>query len=88
MSTEQARQLIKEADKTKAGIPVDTNGLIIQLMDNASINKELATRLIGNAIMEWRKNRPQSVRIKLLRAAAEKKGKPDRKDLQFADDPD
>jgi hypothetical protein len=84
----QARRLVEEADKTKAGIPIDTNSLIIQLMDNASIDKELATRLIGNAIIEWRKNRPLSVGMKLLRAAAEKKGKPDRKDLQFADDPD
>lgn len=88
MSTEQARQLIKEADKTKAGIPVDTNGLIIQLMDDASIDKELATRLIGNAIIEWHKNRPLSVGMKLLKAAAYGTGKPDREDLQFADDPD
>lgn len=88
MSMKQARQLVKEADKTKAGIPADINSLIIQLMDNANIKKELATRLIGNAIVEWRKNRPLSVRMRLLRAAAGGKGKPDKKDLQFADDPD
>jgi hypothetical protein len=88
MSIKQARRLVGEADKTKAGIPVDTNGLVIQLMDDASIDKELATRLIGNAIVEWRKNRPLSVGMKLLKAAAYGTGKPDRKDLQFADDPD
>jgi hypothetical protein len=88
MSTEQARQLVKEADKTKAGIPIDINSLITQLMADASITRELATRLIGNAIVEWRKNRPLSVGMKLLKAAAYGTGKPDRKDLQFADDPD
>jgi hypothetical protein len=81
----KAEDLVSEAEKTKAGVPIDINSLIIELMSGEGITKELATKKIGMAIMKWRNSRPPTVTEKVVRASIEETGKPKPKDLEFTD---
>jgi hypothetical protein len=81
----KADDLVNEAEKTKAGVPVDINKLALELADHENILLISAMNKIGVAIEKWRKNRPLTVGMKVVKASIEETGKPKSKDLQFTD---